>query len=87
MQLTLGHQKEIDLSKIRFLRLHPRDIVRILSVKYIRDNYSSSCDRYEVTAIVNSKETKRIIPRELVALKTVHYEVSSSSSDSSDSDD
>ena len=87
MQLTLGHQKEIDLCKLRFLRLHSKDIVRILSVKYIKDKYSSSCDRYEVTAIVNSKEVKRIIPRELVALTTVHYDVSSSSSDSSDSED
>ena len=85
MRLTAAHQKEIDLCKQRFLRRYPRDIVKILSVKYIKDKYSSTCDRYEVKALVNHTQVRQIIPRELVSDKLIQ-DISSSSWESSDSD-
>ena len=86
MRLTPAHQHEINLCKQRFLRRHPRDTVEILSVKYIKDNYCSTCDRYEVQALVNQTHVRQIIPRELVSADLLH-DISSSSGDSSDSED
>ena len=73
--------EEIPLTKQRFELFHKGKRIRYIEVKHIPDKYSTRCDTYEVTAIVNSITVKKVIPREYIAVDAIGLVSSSSEED------
>ena len=73
--------EEIRLTKKRFQLFHKGKKITYVEVKHIPDKYSVRCDRYKVTAIVNSITVEKIIPREFIAVDAIELVSSTSEED------